>query len=440
MGLAASVLALTTVGGLATTAYLHQRQARAAQVELALNETTLLHNQALKAPDDLSRWQAAREAIKRVEVALGDDGNAQARLRLGDLRREVETGIAAARRDRELLDALAEIRSGHLGAKPGVTDMAYAEAFRRAGIDLDILTPAEAAARLRARPAAVVLQVLPYLDSWSLVRRNDEQPAERWQRPLAVARAADSDAYRNRLRALVERPDIRKQGAALRALSQDRQVAELPPASILQLASALREAGDPAAAVSLLESAAQRYPDDVWINYNLAEVLAGLPARREEAVRYYTAARALRPETAHNLGHLLDQMGRGEDAIATFRAGQSAACGGAEHRVPGHDPSGSTAARRGAEDARPGHRRGPGDDRTPARRRRGVSHSRLLARGQGRSGWSHRRLPGSPPDRTRPHGRPDESCYHAEEQGRSGRYHRRPAYGDPGQAGPCLVA
>ena len=71
---------------------------------------------------------------------------------------------------------------------------------------------------------------------------------------------------------------------------------------------------------SLLESAAQRHPDDVWINYNLAEVLAGLPTRREEAVRYYTAARALRPETAHNLGHLLDQMGRGEDAIATFRA------------------------------------------------------------------------------------------------------------------------
>jgi len=86
----------------------------------------------------------------------------------------------------------------------------------------------------------VTLQVLPYLDSWSLVRRNDEQPAERWQRPLAVARAADSDAYRNRLRALVERPDIRNQGAALRALSQERQVAELPPTSILQLASALR--------------------------------------------------------------------------------------------------------------------------------------------------------------------------------------------------------
>jgi serine/threonine-protein kinase len=320
VGLAASVLALTILGGLAITAYLHQRQARAAQVELALSETTLLREQALKSPEDLSRWQAARESIKRVEVALGDDGDAQARLRLDDLRREVETASAAARRDRELLDALAEIRSGHLGAKPGVTDVAYAEAFRRAGIDIDSLTPAEAAALLRARPATVVLQILPYLDTWSLVRRNDEQPPERWQRLLSVARSADSDDFRNRLRALVERPDSRKQGAALRALAQDRQVAELPPASILQLASALKEAGDQPGAVSLLESAAQRYPDDVWINYNLAQVLEGQPTRREEAVRYYTAARALRPESAHNLGHLLDQMGRGDDAIATFRA------------------------------------------------------------------------------------------------------------------------
>ncbi len=86
VGLAAAVLALATVGGLAATAYLHQRQARAAQVELALKETTLLHNQALQAPNDLSRWQAAREAIKRVEIALGEDGNAQARVRLDLLR------------------------------------------------------------------------------------------------------------------------------------------------------------------------------------------------------------------------------------------------------------------------------------------------------------------------------------------------------------------
>lgn len=36
-------------------------------------------------------------------------------------------------------------------------------------------------------------------------------------------------------------------------------------------------------------------------------------------MRYYTAARALRPETAHELAHLLDRMGRGDEAVAIFR-------------------------------------------------------------------------------------------------------------------------
>ena len=73
MGLAASVLALTTVGGLATAAYLHQRQARAAYVELALHETTLLHNQALEEPDDLGRWQAAQGGDQANEGGRGGD-------------------------------------------------------------------------------------------------------------------------------------------------------------------------------------------------------------------------------------------------------------------------------------------------------------------------------------------------------------------------------
>src|SRR5262249_9786421 len=42
------------------------------------------------------------------------------------------------------------------------------------------------------------------------------------------------------------------------------------------------------------------------------------PPAREEAVRYYTAARALRPETAHQLAHLLDLMGRVEETQAVF--------------------------------------------------------------------------------------------------------------------------
>jgi serine/threonine protein kinase len=50
-----------------------------------------------------------------------------------------------------------------------------------------------------------------------------------------------------------------------------------------------------------------------------AELAETAWATREEEVRYYSAARALRPETVHELAHVLDKMGRGAEAEATFR-------------------------------------------------------------------------------------------------------------------------
>src|SRR5205823_7836855 len=57
LGLAASVLALTTLGGLGTAYYLQQRQARAAAVDRILGQATALRGQALAHPDDPARWQ-----------------------------------------------------------------------------------------------------------------------------------------------------------------------------------------------------------------------------------------------------------------------------------------------------------------------------------------------------------------------------------------------
>jgi tetratricopeptide (TPR) repeat protein len=99
-------------------------------------------------------------------------------------------------------------------------------------------------------------------------------------------------------------------------LAADPKAAELPPASAVLLASGLRDA---AAAVALLLVAAGRHPDDVWVNHTLATRLGQLrPAPRQEQVRYYTAARAVRPETAHDLAHLLETMGRTDEALAVF--------------------------------------------------------------------------------------------------------------------------
>ena len=91
----------------------------------------------------------------------------------------------------------------------------------------------------------------------------------------------------------------------------------LGPISLDLLGRALKDAGDPAGAEAVLRRAQQRHPGDVWINYDLARSLEKL-ARREEAIRYYTAARSLRPETAHELAHALGDKGERDEEIAIF--------------------------------------------------------------------------------------------------------------------------
>ena len=88
--------------------------------------------------------------------------------------------------------------------------------------------------------------------------------------------------------------------------------------SLHLLAGTLHHLGDTTAAEAILRQAVTRYPGDVWMNYGLGECLERL-GRREEAIRYYTAARSLRPETAHQLAHLLAERGETDQAIAIFQ-------------------------------------------------------------------------------------------------------------------------
>ncbi len=110
--------------------------------------------------------------------------------------------------------------------------------------------------------------------------------------------------------AAILEPDLKVREAALRTLAADPKAAELSPASAVLLASALRSLKAPEPAVGLLRAVVGRHPDDVWANYELATALTELrPSARDEAVRFGTAARSLRPETVHALAHLLAQMG-----------------------------------------------------------------------------------------------------------------------------------
>jgi Flp pilus assembly protein TadD len=73
-------------------------------------------------------------------------------------------------------------------------------------------------------------------------------------------------------------------------------------------------------AMDLLRRAQRHAPDDLWVNLELAYTLEHLiPPRREEAIRFYTAAQAVRPECGVMLGYALVGAGRKDEAVAVIR-------------------------------------------------------------------------------------------------------------------------
>jgi serine/threonine-protein kinase len=314
LGLAASLLALTTAGGLGTTYYLQQRQARAAAVQQVLGRASTLRDLARQHAGDPARWRVALAAIDQAERALG--GDARAQVRVAALRAEVLDGVGAAERDRQLMDRLVDIRSAEADDRSGwSTDTTYAGAFREAGLDIAAWSAEEAATRIRARPPEVATALAIALDDWAAVRRDRKKDGAGAAALSALANAVDPDTWRLGLRRALDLPDPAARLAELRRIATATPSETLGPISLDLLGRALNDAGDPTRAEAVLRRAERLHPDDVWINYDLARALEKL-ARRDEAIRYYTAARSLRRETAHELAHTLEAKGEGDEALA----------------------------------------------------------------------------------------------------------------------------
>ena len=278
----------------------------------------MLRDQAVAAAEDVPKWEAAQKAM---EVALREElGEGGRSVRLAALRGEVESGLFDARRDRALVDSVADVRVSRQDLGSAGADYGYARAFRDAGLDLDVIALEQVGRVLKARPPSVVLAVSAALDDWAFQRRSGGSPRERWSRPLVAARAADSDPFRDKVRAAVLDTKEKSREAALRALAAAPDAGDLPPASAVLLASSLRDLKAVEPAVALLRTVAGRHPDDMWVNYALAASLELLrPSPGDEVVRYYSAARSIRPETAHELAHVLERMGHADDALTVFR-------------------------------------------------------------------------------------------------------------------------
>ncbi len=322
LALAGSVLAFTVVSGLSATYYLQERAeserkriAQDAATERVVGQAATLLLQAQANPEEISRWQAALVAVKQAEAA-GDVG---ARPRLLALKDQIQDGLDAALRDQALLDRLVEIRSAEADDLGGsITDKAYAEAFGDAGIDLATLAPADAGAKIKARSPSVALAMTGALDDWAAIRRGKLKNDAGAARLGEVAQIADPDAWRNGLRAALGQTDKASRLTALEAVAKTAKFDELGPISLQLLGTGLNDAGGSALAESILRKAQQRHPRDVWVNHELAKVLAGLN-HGDEAIRFYSTARAIRPETAHELAHALENRGDIDEAIAVFR-------------------------------------------------------------------------------------------------------------------------
>jgi serine/threonine-protein kinase len=313
VGLAASLLVLATSGGLIFAYLLQERQRRETRLGQVLAEAKALQDKARRQPGEPALWRDALAAVERALGQVPED-------RIEPLRREIKDGLDEAERDAALRQQLVEIRANQQDVGAQGTDADYATAFATAGLDLEAFEPAEFARLLRQQGEAAAIELAAFLDNWSAVRREAGRPVASWRRPLEAARLADPEPYRDRLRGILLAEDRKPQSEALKNLAAAPEAADLPAATVVLLASTLTSLDQADAAVGVLRLAVGRFPGDVWVNYALAGALDSLrPPAREEAVRYYTAARALRPETAHELAHLLERIGRGAESEAVFR-------------------------------------------------------------------------------------------------------------------------
>jgi tetratricopeptide (TPR) repeat protein/serine/threonine protein kinase len=275
---------------------------RAVTAALAQAETLLAEGEKQFDNPRLSQatTRLARAALEKAEELLATGAATED---LAGRVRPVREAVEAAVTESRLLVELDRIRLEQAAVKEGRFDNAraaplYAKALGDYGIDL--AAPEAAAARVRASRLREAL--LSALGDWSRVTKATEEQ-RRVQKVYQLALPADS--LRPRLMAAVNARD----GAALVKLAKEPAFQELLPTSLANCAERLAAVKEWAAAEWLLRAGLERYPGDFWLNHKLGILLKdGKPPRAAEAVRYLTAALALRadsPGVHLNLGTAL---------------------------------------------------------------------------------------------------------------------------------------
>src|SRR5262249_30353670 len=186
------------------------------------------------------------------------------------------------------------------------------DALHQYGIAIGVMAPAQAAARVQGRPDPFRRTLIAALDE--CLRLAPKGEVQMRQGLPAALTAAGSDAWRVRPAA----PDRDWKTLEQRARAAD--VRKQPPSFLVFVARTLPAQMKPTR-LELLRRAQRAYPADLWANHWLAVELRenGQPA---EAIRYYTAALALRPDSPGlylNRGVALHEADEVDAAMADYR-------------------------------------------------------------------------------------------------------------------------
>jgi serine/threonine protein kinase/Tfp pilus assembly protein PilF len=303
-------IALTGMAGAWLSDWAHRR----GETERAVNAT-------LQEVDRLQKDRKLPDALARAK-------HAEAIMASGTPTPALEEAVLARRRDLQFVARLEDIRT-QLAANVVMQEASftfdysqansnYSRAFERERIALSRLTAEKAAEQIRQRSVAVELAAA--LDHWSSVAKEaGSKDSARWKHLLVVARLADPDPLRSKLRAALENKDTK----TLIELAHQHKVEDLDAITITVFGQALRDQEATEEAITLLRAGQRQHRTDFWISFDLASQLSHQkPARNQEAIRFFTTALSIRPDVAgaHTmLGNLLSQTGQVDEAIAAQR-------------------------------------------------------------------------------------------------------------------------
>jgi serine/threonine protein kinase/tetratricopeptide (TPR) repeat protein len=283
------------------------------------------------------KWPEALEVVERAEKLLAAAGRTERPPRLLELQKDL---MRAQRLEDIYLQPIPDVTSSVITAIRGGTehtlqqqlasseeeffwgrkqDERFAKAFQEFDIDIEALAPAEAAARIGR--TCIRESLVQALDQWAAMHKRayggDEDPI--WKKLVEIARQADPDDWRNRFREAL----LGRDRPALEKLADAVSLREVPPATAYLLGQALRELGALDKALAVLREAHRHRPEDFWLNDGLGALNRDgfRPPRYSDALRYYTAAMAVRPRSVmmrHLVASTLQGTGALDEAIAEY--------------------------------------------------------------------------------------------------------------------------